>query len=376
MKMRGTLLLPFVVGICWCCMAGVTDMSQERRDALNALVKRADDGDAKALYDLAYLHDTGYDTIPIDSARSTALYRMSAEKGYAPARNYLGYRYLNGEYIRQNIDSGLYWIAKAAGDGDVKAANNLGYLLSNSDIVSRDYPGAIRWLTQASNAGLPTAQSLLADLLRQGLGTSPDTVRAVELYTAAIEGGLQDAELKLLNMMAPKWLSLPSDSLTAIGKYYYTRRAPFIGVTLFEKGAEEGNVDAMALLGDAYSRAIGVEYDHDKSVDWFLRAALSGHPSAQFVIGELLEIFPDALTVPACLQVIEEFTHYNAGSDCMTGIVEIPDNNAGVGCLEVIENDAAGNTPAYLHSPQYWYDKAALGGVTDAESATRHLFGK
>ena len=190
-------------------MVAVAAVPESSRQALRQLIQRAEKGDAKALYDLGVLHDTGYDTIPVDSARSTALYRLSAEKGYAPAQNYLGFRYFNGEYIKQDVDSALYWLAKAAGNGDVKAANNLGFLLSNSDVVTRDYKQAIYWLTMATEAGLPAAAGNLADLYRQGLGTPADTVVAEQLYNMAIEGGLPDADKKLLNMMGPIWKIFP-----------------------------------------------------------------------------------------------------------------------------------------------------------------------
>lgn len=314
-----------------------------KREGLRNLVLRASQGDAKSLYDLAVLHDTGYDSIPVDSARSTMLYRLSAEKGYAPAQNYLGFRYYNGEYVKRDLDSALFWLAKAAGNGDIKAAGNLGYLLSHSYDVTRDYPQAVMWLNLASDAGLPTAQSLLADLTRQGLGTQIDTVRAMNLYTLAIEGGLQDAELKLLAMMGRKWENLSPDSALNLGRYYYTHRAPLTGVTLFEISEKGGNAEAMTLLGDAYSRAIGVEYDHDKSLQYFLKGALSGNPSAQFIIGELLDLFPDAFNDSAISLVLNDF--YNSTD----------------------------SIPEEIFNAQYWYEKAASQGIDNAETAYMKL---
>lgn len=317
------------------------DAPTKERVALRELSLRAAEGDAKAIYNLATLHDTGFDSIPIDSAASTALYRLSAEKGYAPAMNYLGFRYFNGDYVRQDVDSALYWLAKAAGAGDAKAASNLGYLLSHDAEVTRDYPQAIYWLTKAADSQLPVAQSLLADLLRQGLGAPKDTARAEMLYTAAIEHGLQDAELKLLSMKGREWEKLSPDSAVTLGRHYYSRRAPFIGVTLFENAAAYDNPDALALLGDAYSRAVGVEYDHDKSLAYFLKAALLGQPSAQFVIGELLDIFPDALSDSIPTTVITEF---------------YPDS-----------------LPSSLYTAQYWYDKASAAGISNAGTAADSL---
>lgn len=318
-----------------------SDKVTRERLALRELSAKAASGDAEAIYNLATLHDTGYDSIPVDSAASTALYRLAAEKGFAPAMNYLGFRYFNGDYVKQNVDSALFWLAKAAGAGDIKAASNLGYLLSHDGAVTHDYPQAVYWLNIASKAGLPTAQSLLADLLRQGLGVTQDTARAEQLYTKAIGHGLQDAELKLLSMKGREWEKLAPDSAVSLGRYYYTHRAPFIGVTLFENAAAYDNPTALALLGDAYSRAVGVEYDHDKSLAYFLRASLLGQPSAEFVIGELLDIFPDALADSIPTTILTEF---------------YPDS-----------------VPPSLYTAPYWYDKAAAAGITDAAAASTLL---
>lgn len=336
------LIVPMLALVC-VTLGVIADEVTPGRLALRKLSERAANGEMEAIYELAKLHDIGYDSIEVDSARSTALYRVAAEKGFAPARNYLGFRYFNGEYVRQNVDSALYWLVKAAAAGDASAANNLGYLLSNSDVVSRDYPQAIHWLKIASEAGLPSAQSMLADLLRQGLGTEPDTVSAENLYTKAIvEGGLHDAELKLLNMMGRKWEAMPGDSVIVIGRYFYSHGGPIIGIAVLEDIAPHDNPDVLALLGDAYSRGVGVPYDHDKSITYFLNAALLGNPSAQFVIGELLDILPDSLDNETYESVLEDYFDKE-------------------------------NIPSDIFTAPYWYEKAAESGIIDAESAANAL---
>ena len=91
--------------------------------------------------------------------------------------------------MRQDVDSALYWLAKAAAAGDAKAANNLGYLLANSDVVTRDYPQAIYWLTKAASAGPPCRSKPACRPLSPGSRRLPDTALAESLYTKAIENG-------------------------------------------------------------------------------------------------------------------------------------------------------------------------------------------
>lgn len=349
--------------------AGMTDSEDgapsRTRLALRQLVARADSGDAKALYDLATLHDVGYDSIPVDSARSTELYLRSAEEGYAPAQNYIGFRFYKGESVERDVKKGLEWMERAAIQGDPKAANNLGWLLLEGEGLTHDAAKAAFWLKRAADAGLPAGQAQYADLLRTGQGVPTDTLKADSLYRLAIEGGLRDAEAKLLSMQRERWRTLSPKEALSLGMYHYAHRAPAIGLTLFgqiEKQTDSipancapSDIDsisihnsttgedslrmvrahALALLGDAYTRALGVSYDHDLALRYFTEAALLGNPSAQFIIGELLEIFPDTfedVTLPP-------------GID-----------------LKSLPKDAG-----------WWFDRAAEAGVTDATQANRLL---
>lgn len=229
------------------------------REAFLELYSRAEQGDAKALYQLAKLYDIGYDTIAVDTVRSNFLYLQSALRGYAPAMNFIGFRYFNGEGIRQDLDSGLYWIRKAAEAGDITAAANLGYLMAEGKGISQDKEKAVQWLTVAA------------------------------------EAGVIDAQMHLIAMQGDKWKYLPQDTVLKKGVEYYTGRAPFLGVKFLEIAAENGSPKAAALLGDAYSHGRGIRYDHQKSVEYFFEAAKGGDPSAQFILAELLDFFPDSL---------------------------------------------------------------------------------
>ena len=299
------------------------------------LSQKAREGDAESLYILATLHDRGFDTIPVDSVRSTELYRLAAEKGNLEAMNYLGYRLLTGEVaeIGVDVEEGLEWLETAAYSGDPKAASNLGWLLTEGEYVRKDYSKAAFWLNRAAEKGLAVAQSMLGDLYHYGQGVRADSVVADSLFREAFDRGLTDAAYKLEDLNGVKYSTFTPEELVAEGRYFYLRSAPSVGVKLFYKAAEAGDSDALALLGDAYTRAIGVPYNHDLSLRYYARAALAGNHSAQFVIGELLEIFPDAL------DALEE----EVGPEGM------PDD------------------------PAYWFEKAAEGGVTDADIATRLL---
>lgn len=279
------LILALTGGCLW-----AEEQVSAQRLALRELSQKASEGDAKALYDLARLHDLGYDSIPVDSVRSTALYLLAAQKGYAPARNYIGFRFYKGEGVDKNLDSAVYWIQKAADQGDITAAANLGYLYADSPDFIHDEEEAVKWLSKA------------------------------------IEGGIPEAQEKLLELRGEVWRSLPSDSALSLGIHNYLGNAPIVGTFLLETAAMQRNPKALALLGDAYSKGIGVPYNHNKSLEYFFSAAKEGDPSAQFIIAELLEFFPD---------------------------IHLSDD---------------------MGSPSEWYEKAKSEGVSDSETAYRRLY--
>lgn len=248
---------------------------------------------------LARLYETGNDTIAPDTIQSRALYLRAAEQGYTPAMNYTGFLYYRGELFTQNTDSALFWIGRAAEKGDITAAANLGYLYSESPIIPQDISKAVKWLTIAS------------------------------------EKGVKETQIKLAQLKRADWEQMESDSLLYRGITYYTGKSPILGVAMLEIAAEKNSPKAQALLGEAYSKGLGVPYNHDKAIQYFFKAAINDDPVAQFILAELLEIFPDALS-----DIIEE----------------------------------SGKDAELMKFPEYWYDKAAGKGVIDSDTAYKLLY--
>lgn len=54
--------------------------------------------------------------------------------------------------------------------------------------------------------------------------------------------------------------------------------------------ARSGNADAEELIGVMYALGLGVEADPERAFEWYLRAALKGHPGAQSGVGWYYEV--------------------------------------------------------------------------------------
>ena len=316
--MRKTVLILLAVMV-----ATIFAATPEGRRAFRQFEQRAENGDAEAQYRLATVLETGWDSVPADSVRALSLMQRSAQNGFPPAMNYLGYLYGKGyevgnrELIPVDRDSSLMWLRRSADAGDPRAVSNLAYLLLNDTVSTlssetrlhtkaQNDTIAFVYLQKGASAQIPTAFSMLGDMYRDGRWVKRDTLKAAANYEAALERGLGDAEARLIALMGHRWQRLPQDSAFNLGLRYYTGYAPGAGVLLLEHASEipdtTGITDtigitarAMALLGDAYSRGVGVKYSHDKSLEYFARAALAGNPSAMYILAETLEVFPDAL---------------------------------------------------------------------------------
>lgn len=293
MRLRPLPLLLFAAILL--CAAMLPAMTPEAKRSFDLFERRVEAGEPEAMFRMSALLERGFDTIPADTLRSISLLRRSAEAGFPAAANYLGYLYQMGRILPENRDSAIYWLRVAADAGDPKAAHNIAWLmLERSESADT---AALPYLERAADAGIPASITMLADLYGEGRILPKDTAKAVALYEKAIGLGWGDAQLRLLNMMGPRWSLMNSADLLSTAIHYRDLGANTIASELLLHIApgERETPAAYALLGDAYSRGRGVAYDHDRSIEYFYRAAEMGHPSAQFILAETLEIFPDAL---------------------------------------------------------------------------------
>lgn len=295
------------------------------REKVEALEQRAQCGDANAMYHLSTLYFHGYDSIAADSLLAMSLLRESARLGNPDACNELGF-ILYPHYP----DSALNLIRRAAEAGNPKALNNLAFFILSRDPAPDSIALAAEYLDRAASAGIPSAMTTLADLYREGRGIKTDSLKARTLYLMAAKRGFRDAERKLLDMDALRYDTLSPSAALAEGLMAADAGAHVVAVNLYRRASEGGIPRATALLADAYSGAKGVDYDNARARRLYLQAAREGDPSAQFIIAELLEIFPDILR------------------------------------QDSVEGEAL--------SPQYWYDLAARDSVTDARQAAARLF--
>ena len=108
----------------------------------------AEDGNARAQYNLGWMHANAKGTVQ-DFKEAIKWYTKSAEQGNVNAQYNLGNLYLRGQGATQNDKLAFSWFIKAAEQGDAPAQYNLGrmYILGKGD--DKNFLEARFWIKQA-----------------------------------------------------------------------------------------------------------------------------------------------------------------------------------------------------------------------------------
>ena len=154
---------------------------------------RADQGDAKAESDLAYMYSHGQG-VPQDYGEALRLRRKAADQGFADGEDGLGYMYVNGQGVPQDYTEARRWYRKAADQGDARGKNYLAIMYEEGQGVPRDYAEALRWYRMAADQGYAGAQYNLGEMYYYGRGVSQDLPEAVRWYRKSADQGDEYAQ--------------------------------------------------------------------------------------------------------------------------------------------------------------------------------------
>ncbi len=137
----------------------------------------AEQGDARAQYNLAQMHREGRGVIQ-DYKEAANWYRKAAEQGIAVAQYNLAQMHREGWGVIQDYKEAANWYRKAAEQGIAVAQYNLGWMYSKGKGVTQDYKEAVKWFRKATEQGLADAQYNLGWMYGNGKGVILDYVYA------------------------------------------------------------------------------------------------------------------------------------------------------------------------------------------------------
>jgi TPR repeat protein len=131
------------------------DAAFQQKDYTGAMkwyLMAANQGDASAEYNVAWLYDNG-DGVPQDYGQALQWYLKSGNHGDKDAENNLGELYYYGHGVTSDYATAFHWYQLAANQGEENAEFNIGWLYANGQGVTEDDNLARMWMARSAAQG-------------------------------------------------------------------------------------------------------------------------------------------------------------------------------------------------------------------------------
>lgn len=166
-------------------------------------------------------------------------------------------------------------VRKAAKAGNAEAQFRLGVMYGNGDGVGLDYEQARGWFKKAVAQGHENATITLAWMYANGTGVEVNEGRARELYLEAAAKGSAKAQYVVATMYRFAQYGLKKDMETAIQWYV--------------KAADQGMPTAQLALGKLLMEGKGVMQDDAAALQWLSLAHVNGSKRAEDYVKHLIK---------------------------------------------------------------------------------------
>ncbi len=250
----------------------MTDVSPlpKNREARSALIDAAlaDGGfDAKRR-----LFDAFIASEDLDIETALPLIVCLAEEGYAPSQAVLGISMADGRVELENSSTAIYWLEKAAEQGNAIACQRLAECYWFGENVEVDESRAVDLFLDAIRGANSMASFYVGVAFANGRGVKKDLHRAEIFYKNAADAGVVEA---LLNL----GILLLSNE--------YNGRDPDAGIEHLKQAAETGNASAQLRLGYCYEDGDSGVIDIAAAKYWYGQAAAQGDERGIKALNEL-----------------------------------------------------------------------------------------
>jgi TPR repeat protein len=166
-------------------------------------------------------------------------------------------------------------IRKAAKAGNAEAQFRLGVMYGNGDGVGLDYEKARSWFEKAIAQGHENALITLAWMYAHGTGVEVDEARARDLYLEAAGRGSAKAQYVVATMYRFAQYGLAKDMALALEWYL--------------KAADQGMPTAQLALGKLLMEGKGVMRDDAAALQWLSLAHVNGSKRAEDYVKRLIK---------------------------------------------------------------------------------------
>ena len=124
--------------------------------ALRRLSPLGEKGDARAQFDLGFMHAYGWG-VPRNPAEAIAWYRKAADQGLPVAQHFLGLAFVNGEGVPPDDAQAARWFARGAAQGFAQSQYMLGLMTLDGRGVAKDPAQGYALIVMAGQGGVRSA---------------------------------------------------------------------------------------------------------------------------------------------------------------------------------------------------------------------------
>ncbi|MBK7003385.1 MAG: SEL1-like repeat protein [Rhodoferax sp.] len=183
--------------------------------ALEWYTKAAEQGNAKAQWNVAILYARGPGGITQDVQQAAQWCQQAADQGFAAAQATLGLMYANGQGVEKDMGQAVALLQQAADQEDAEAEYNLAIMHEQGlPTGTADPDQAFVWFSKAAEQGLPAAQERLGLMYAMGQAMEQDLVEAHKWFFIANENQHPSAKANLahsLTLMEPDQVTEAQD---------------------------------------------------------------------------------------------------------------------------------------------------------------------
>jgi TPR repeat protein len=135
----------------------------EYATALRRLSPLAEKGDARAEFDIGFMHAYGWG-VPRNPTEAIAWYRKAADQGLPVAQHFLGLASVNGEGVRPDEAEAARWFARAAAQGFSQSQYMLGLMILDGRGAAKDPAQGYAFMVMAGQGGVRSAARVVQKL--------------------------------------------------------------------------------------------------------------------------------------------------------------------------------------------------------------------
>ncbi|OBZ89319.1 Uncharacterized protein YbeQ [Choanephora cucurbitarum] len=243
--------------------------------------KAASQGSIEAAFKLGCLYYRGAG-VPEDKQMALRLFIEGANRDYAraafmAARIYCSLSKHDPAYRTQ----ALHWYTYAAERNYPRAQYNLGcfYEMGVPPVLQQDDVLAFRWYEKAAKNGHADAQSSLGHCYFNGIGITKDNGLSLFWYTRAIENGATVINNTKIKHKIASYKRRGSQSMLQ-DEYKDVNQA-------YLEGTDVRKDKTLVQIGDMFLSGTHVKKNHEKALEWYLKAAERDNPEGQFKLGKM-----------------------------------------------------------------------------------------